>query len=124
MHLKAAEATPMANVMLTLMHKLGVEDVTTFGDSTGEFAFAYEEHVGGQGLRTGDCTWEDPSLRDRQCSREMLMRLYAFRRASRRCAAVTSVAAVSRPSGFARRRRGDARRRDSLPHAGREGAPT
>ena len=37
MHLKAPDGTPMANVMLTLMHKLGLEDVQTFGDSTGEF---------------------------------------------------------------------------------------
>jgi hypothetical protein len=28
----------MANVMLTLMHRLGLE-METFGDSTGEFAF-------------------------------------------------------------------------------------
>jgi len=35
-HLKAADGTPMANVMLTLLHKLGVNDVETFGDSTGE----------------------------------------------------------------------------------------
>ena len=39
LHVKAADATPMANVMLTLMHKLGLDDVKTFGDSTGEFAF-------------------------------------------------------------------------------------
>jgi hypothetical protein len=39
LHVKAADATPMANVMLTLMHKLGMEDVRTFGDSTGEFSF-------------------------------------------------------------------------------------
>jgi len=37
-HLKAADDTPMANVMLTLMHKLGMDDVKTFGDSTGEFS--------------------------------------------------------------------------------------
>jgi Protein of unknown function (DUF1552) len=37
MHVKAADGTPMANVMLTLMHQLGLDDVTTFGDSTGEF---------------------------------------------------------------------------------------
>ncbi|HXT71629.1 MAG TPA: DUF1552 domain-containing protein [Vicinamibacterales bacterium] len=37
-HLKAPDATPMANVMLTLLHKLGVTDIDTFGDSTGEFA--------------------------------------------------------------------------------------
>jgi hypothetical protein len=38
MHLKAADGTPMANVMLTLMHQLGVGDMSTFGDSTGEFS--------------------------------------------------------------------------------------
>jgi hypothetical protein len=40
LHLKAADATPMANVMLTLMHNLGLEDVATFGDSTGEFSLS------------------------------------------------------------------------------------
>ena len=39
-HLKAEDGTPMANVMLTLMHRLGMDDVKTFGDSTGEFAIA------------------------------------------------------------------------------------
>jgi hypothetical protein len=39
LHVKAADGTPMANVMLTLMHRLGLEDVKTFGDSTGEFSF-------------------------------------------------------------------------------------
>ena len=39
-HLKAADGTPMANVMLTLMHKLGLDDVTSFGDATGEFSLA------------------------------------------------------------------------------------
>jgi hypothetical protein len=38
-HVKAADGTPMANVMLTLMHKLGLDDMKTFGDSTGEFSF-------------------------------------------------------------------------------------
>ena len=38
-HLKAAADTPMANVMLTLLHELGIEDVQSFGDSTGEFSF-------------------------------------------------------------------------------------
>ena len=37
MHLKAPDATPMANVMLTLAHQFGCNDVKTFGDSTGEF---------------------------------------------------------------------------------------
>jgi hypothetical protein len=37
-HVKAEDGTPMANVMLTLMNKLGMEDIKTFGDSTGAFA--------------------------------------------------------------------------------------
>jgi len=39
-HVKAAADTPMANVMLTLMHNLGLTDLKNFGDSTGEFTFA------------------------------------------------------------------------------------
>ena len=38
LHLKAADGTPMANAMLTALHKLGMDDVKSFGDSTGEFA--------------------------------------------------------------------------------------
>jgi uncharacterized protein DUF1552 len=38
LHLKAPDGTPMANVMLELMHKFGLDDVNTFGDSTGGFA--------------------------------------------------------------------------------------
>lgn len=38
-HIKAADDTPMANVMLTMMHRLGLDDIETFGDSTGEFSF-------------------------------------------------------------------------------------
>ena len=38
MHHKAAAGTPMANVMLTLMHKVGLTDLDRFGDSTGEFS--------------------------------------------------------------------------------------
>lgn len=37
LHLRAQPGTPMANVMLTLMHKLGLTDIEQFGDSTGEF---------------------------------------------------------------------------------------
>ena len=37
-HLKAPDGTPMANTFLTLLHKLGMEDVASFGDSTGEFS--------------------------------------------------------------------------------------
>tara|TARA_B100000676_G_scaffold217994_1_gene214808 strand:- start:792 stop:1607 length:816 start_codon:yes stop_codon:yes gene_type:complete len=38
LHLKAPDGTPMANVMLTLMHKLGMDDINSFGDSTGDFS--------------------------------------------------------------------------------------
>ena len=37
-HVEAPDGTPMANVMVSLMHRLGMDDVTEFGDSTGEFA--------------------------------------------------------------------------------------
>ena len=40
LHVKAADGTPMANAMLTLMHKLGLEEVTEFGDSTGALALS------------------------------------------------------------------------------------
>ena len=36
LHLKAADGTPMANVMLTLLQKIGLE-IDTFGDSSGTF---------------------------------------------------------------------------------------
>ena len=35
LHLKAPDGTPMANVMLSLMHTLGHDDMDSFGDSTG-----------------------------------------------------------------------------------------
>src|SRR5262245_29857877 len=35
-HIKAADGTPMANAMLTLLHNLGRDDMPTFGDSTSE----------------------------------------------------------------------------------------
>ena len=37
-HVKAPDGTPMANAMLTLMHKLGFDDMESFGDSTGPFS--------------------------------------------------------------------------------------
>ena len=37
-HLRAAPGTPMANVMLSLSHKLGMDDVERFGNSTGDFS--------------------------------------------------------------------------------------
>jgi hypothetical protein len=36
LHFRAPEGTPMANVLLKLLHKLGVDDVTSIGDSNGE----------------------------------------------------------------------------------------
>ena len=36
MHIKAADGTPLANAMLTVAHTLGLEELGTFGDSTGE----------------------------------------------------------------------------------------
>jgi hypothetical protein len=35
LHIKAADGTPMANVMLSMLHMLGLTDFTSFGDSTG-----------------------------------------------------------------------------------------
>jgi hypothetical protein len=35
LHIKAADATPMANVFVTIANALGMEDVKSFGDSTG-----------------------------------------------------------------------------------------
>ena len=35
LHVRAAPETPMANAMLSLVHKLGLDDLESFGDSTG-----------------------------------------------------------------------------------------
>ena len=37
-HVRATPGTPMANVMLDLLHKLGVDDLESFGNSTGAFS--------------------------------------------------------------------------------------
>jgi hypothetical protein len=37
LHLKAADGTPMANVLLSAMHTIGLNDINQFGDSTGVF---------------------------------------------------------------------------------------
>ena len=42
LHLKAPDGTPMANVMLTLLHGLGLDDIERFGDSTGTFDLTSE----------------------------------------------------------------------------------
>jgi len=36
LHIKAPDGTPMANAMLSMLHALGLEDLESFGDSTGE----------------------------------------------------------------------------------------
>lgn len=35
MHIKAPDGTPMANAMLSMMHTLGLDEMSTFGDSNG-----------------------------------------------------------------------------------------
>ncbi len=40
LHLTAPEGTPTANVMLTLLHKLGLDDMESFGDSNGAFSLS------------------------------------------------------------------------------------
>lgn len=42
LHLKAPEATPMANVFVDLMERLGHDNMRGFGDSTGTFPLALE----------------------------------------------------------------------------------
>ncbi len=37
-HIRARPGTPMADVMLSLLHKLGADDIEKFGNSTGHFA--------------------------------------------------------------------------------------
>jgi hypothetical protein len=37
-HVRATIGTPMANVFLDLLHRLGVDDLETFGNSTGTFS--------------------------------------------------------------------------------------
>ena len=41
LHIKAPEGTPMANAMLSLLHTLGVDDMKTFGDSTGTLMLSH-----------------------------------------------------------------------------------
>ncbi len=51
LHLRAADGTPMANAMLSVLHTLGLDDINTFGDSTGQFNLtsAPETTVASQG---------------------------------------------------------------------------
>jgi predicted component of type VI protein secretion system len=39
LHVKAPDGTPMANVLLSAMHMLGMDDVESMGNSTGDFSF-------------------------------------------------------------------------------------
>ncbi len=41
LHLKAPDGTPMANVMLDLLHRVGVDDMEGFGNSSGAFPLSY-----------------------------------------------------------------------------------
>ena len=49
LHLKAPDGTPMANVMLSLMHALGHEDMESFGDSTGALPLTMPASVSAAG---------------------------------------------------------------------------
>ncbi|HTK29856.1 MAG TPA: DUF1552 domain-containing protein [Vicinamibacterales bacterium] len=49
LHLVAPEGTPMANVMLTLLHGLGLDDMEQFGDSTGTFDLTSEPSATAEG---------------------------------------------------------------------------
>ena len=41
LHLRAEKGTPMANAFLSLMHRIGHDDMEFFGDSTGEFPLSF-----------------------------------------------------------------------------------
>ena len=45
LHLQAPEGTPMANVFVTLLQRLGHDDVESFGDSTGAFSLSFPRGV-------------------------------------------------------------------------------
>jgi hypothetical protein len=36
LHVRAADGTPLANAMLSVLHKIGFDDVSSFGDSAAE----------------------------------------------------------------------------------------
>ncbi|MEZ4425489.1 MAG: DUF1552 domain-containing protein [Gemmatimonadota bacterium] len=40
MHIQAPDGTPMANVFVSLLHRLGHDDLPAFGDSTAEFSWS------------------------------------------------------------------------------------
>jgi hypothetical protein len=49
LHLSAPDGTPMANVMLSMLHGLGHDDMTRFGDSTGEFPLSMPTQMSSSG---------------------------------------------------------------------------
>ena len=48
LHVKAEDGTPMANAMLSMMRMLGIDDIETFGDSTGELSLTPTSNVSSQ----------------------------------------------------------------------------
>ena len=50
-HLRAPAGTPMADVFVSLMHKIGHDDMSGFGDSTGEFPLSFPK---GHSATSGD----------------------------------------------------------------------
>ena len=53
LHLEAADGTPMANAMLSLLHDLGHDDVESFGDSTGAFPLSMGSTTDARSSGTG-----------------------------------------------------------------------
>ena len=49
LHLKAPDGTPMATALLALLQDLGFDDLSAFGDSTGEFALGYSNPLTSDG---------------------------------------------------------------------------
>ena len=45
LHIKAPDETPMANAMLSILHDLGVDDMDSFGDSTGPMSLNHADPV-------------------------------------------------------------------------------
>jgi hypothetical protein len=46
LHLKAPNGTPLANVMLSVLHAIGLEDLERFGDSEGAYNIGHGQHDG------------------------------------------------------------------------------
>ena len=45
LHIKAADGTPMANAMLSMMHTLGMDELKQFGDSTSAFSLSVQPNA-------------------------------------------------------------------------------